>query len=266
MKAFSFEYDGIALHDLGFMLCKFDGGRGVETIQNGSEISFNTISTLHGTKHELASADYEDCLTATLQICKNLCDYSNDEEISLEDQRDIMRWLNRKGFHKFKLLDHEYSGIYFEASFNVSRIEMNGRVCGFELEMFTNRPFGVQEPVTNIIKCIQPGEKKTLASKSDEEGFIYPNMEITIEADGDLEIYSETEDRTMVIKGCVASEIITIEYPMISSTVETHKIQNDFNWSFFRIASSFRNRQNDFVVSLPCSISIKYSPIVKVGI
>ena len=264
MKAYDFEYDGLRLSDKGFVICKFDSS-GVETIENGSVITFNTVSTMRGVKHELTSVEYADCLTATFQICKNLC-LDKNEEISLEDMRDIMRWLNRKGFHKFKLLDNEYTGIYFEASFNVSKIEVGGRLCGFELEMFTNRPFAIHEPVTVFIKNEVANEIKSVYSKSDDEGYVYPNMEITIAESGDLEIYSVREDRTMVIRNCVAGEVITVNYPIISSSLSSHKIQNDFNWRFFRIASSFKNRLNEIKISIPCTIKMTYSPVVKVGI
>ena len=273
-KAYNFEYDGLQLSDFGFMLCKFDDG-GVDTVLNGSEISFNTVPTMRGMKHELASSSYENCLTATFQICKNYCDYSNDEEISVEDMRDIMRWLNRKEFHKFKLIDHdgEYSGMFFEASFNVSRIEINGRLYGFELEMFTNRPFGLREPITINIDTIGIDEitglydKKSVFSKSDEEGYIYPDvLEITIHKDGDFEMRNGVENRVMKIANCKKDEVITVNYPMITSSLPSHKILNDFNWVFFRIATTFKNRLNEITTSLPCSIKIVYTPIVKVGI
>lgn len=263
MKCYDFEYDGIRLSDKGFMICKFDSG-GVDTVSNGSEITFNTVSTLRGVKHELTSVEYGDYLTATFQICNNYCDRIS-EEISLDDMRDVMRWLNRKSFHKFRLLDDEYSGIYFEASFNVSKVEVDGKLYGFELEMFTNRPFAIAEPVT-VKLDVKADETINVYNKSDDEGYVYPNMEITVKESGDLEIYNAMEDRTMTIKNCVADEVITIEYPMISSSVEAHKIQNDFNWVFFRLASTFKNKLNEVEVSLPCSIQLIYSPIVKVGI
>lgn len=265
MKSFDFEYDGIRLSDQGLMLCSFDSG-GIETIENGAAITFNQVATLNGDKHETTSAVFEDCLTATLQICKSLCD-GGSMEISLEELRDIMRWLNRKGFHKFKLLDDEYSGIYFEASFNVSKIEIDGRLYGLELEVITNRPFALQEPITMVIDNDKPNIVRTFLSKSDQEGFIYPdNMEITIKQDGDLIINGITENRVMSIRNCKQGEVIKIDYPIITSSLPSHKIQNDFNWIFFRVTTSFRNKSNEFTVSLPCTIKLTYTPIAKVGI
>lgn len=265
MKSYDFEYDSLRLSDKGFVICTFDG-YGVETVSNGSVISFNTVPTLNGMKHELTSSTYEDCLTATLQICKNPCAAHDLEEISLEDMRDIMRWLNRKNFHKFKLLgDDEYLNIYFEASFNVSKIEINGVLYGFELEMFTNTPFGLHEPVIINIDS-EESQTHSIFSKSDEEGYIYPNMEITMKSGGDLEIYNAMEDRTMIIKNCTSGEVINIDYPIITSSVSSHKIQNDFNWKFFRIATEFKNKHNEVTISLPCEIKMQYSPVVKVGV
>ena len=264
MKSYDFEYDGLNLSDKGFIICKF-GSNGAETFSNGSYITFNTVSTQRGVKHELTSAEYGECLTTTLQICKHPCK-TDDAEISIDEMRDVMRWLNRKGFHKFKLLNDEYINIFFEASFNVSRIEINGRLVGFELEVITNRPFAIHEPIPIIIKNLQENETKKIYSESDDEGYIYPEMEITINSDGDLEIHNSLEDRIMRIANCKSGEVITVKYPVIESSLASHKIQNDFNWKFFRIANSLRDRVNELTISLPCIIKMKYSPIVKVGI
>jgi len=265
MKAFDFIYDDVQLSSLGFQICHFDS-LGVETVSMGSEISFNTVSTQHGEKHELTSSSFEDCLSATIQICKNPCDNSS-MYVDLETQRDIMRWLNRNGYHKFKLIDNdgEYSGIYFEASFNVSKIEINGNVVGFELEMFTNRPHALSEPVT-VRFDVEANDILNIYNKSDLEGHIFPNIKITVKEAGNLKITNLTEKREMIINSCSENETITIDYPLISSDVPEHKIQNDFNWIFFRLVSTFKNRMNEITSSLPCTIELTYSPIIKVGI
>lgn len=264
MRVYDFEYDGKLLSDMGMIICKFDSS-GVDTIQNGAELTFNTVSTRNGARHELTSVEYEECLTATFQICKHPC-IPGDDEISLEQVRDIMRWLNRKGFHKFVLIHDEYIDTYFEASFNVSRVEIGGVIVGFELEMFTNSPFAFQEPVKVSIKNIVDNGNKVLVSKSDEEGYIYPEMEITIDKDGDFEIYNELEDRTMLIKNCKQGEVIKLNYPVIETSLASHKIQNDFNWRFFRIARKYREDANRLTISLPCTIKMVYSPVIKIGV
>lgn len=263
MKAYDFEYDGICLSDKGFMICHFDSN-GIETISNGSKITFNTVPTMFGSKFEMTGTQYEEYITTTFQICKRACG-PRHEVVSMEEVRDIMRWLNRKDFHKFKLMDVDYAGMYFESTFNVSKVEFNGRVYGFELEMITNRPYAVKDPVIISINNKTKNGVHTVFSKSDEEGYIYPDMEIEIKEAGDLVIHNSLEDRAMRIRNCQVGEKITINYPMISTNVD-RKIQNDFEWVFFRIATTFKDRRNDITISLPCSVKIKYMPIVKVGI
>lgn len=264
MKAFDFEYDGIKLSDFGFVICSFDS-KGLQTVSNGSQITFNKISTLSGAKHELTSVVYEDCLETTIQISKNSC--SGDiMEISSSEFRELTRWLNRKKFLKFKILDKDYIDLYFEASFNISRIELDGILYGLELEVITNRPFALKEPKIIVIDNTTQDGKHSINDISYEEGYIYPYTEITMVNDGDLNIYNALEDRSTHIANCVSGEVITMDYPVIQSSVSSHDLQNDFNFNFFRIANTFKNSRNDLTISTPCTIKIEYSPIVKVGL
>lgn len=264
MKAIDFEYDSIRLSDFGMMLANFDNG-GIDTV-NFPEITFNTVSSQGGIRHYLTSAQYDDCATFTLQICKNLCDGSTFE-ISLQELDDLARWLNRKSFHKFRLIEDDYSGISCNASFNISKIQMDGRIIGIELEGVTDSPFMQRDPVT-ITFDMDPGVVKDIYNKSDLEGSIYPNLEILIKEDGDFKMKNLFDGREMIIKNCTSQEVITIDYPMIFSSIPSHNkvIMNNFNWIFLKLNSTFKNRLNEFTVSLPCTIKIEYSPIVKVGI
>lgn len=265
MKAYDFEYDGKKLSEFGMMICSFDS-KGMETVSNGSTITFNTVSSQNGTKHELTSAVYEECLETTIQICKNSCS-DGISEIYPHELRELTRWLSRKKFLKFKILDDYYIDLYFEASFNVSRIEFGGNVFGLELEVVTNRPFALKEPKQIIIKNLVQDGKHSIFDISHEEGYIYPHTEITIgDTDGDLRIYNELENREVVVKNCKSGEVITMDYPVIQSDDENHNIQNDFEWNFFRIANTYEKRRNDLTISIPCTIKLEYSPIVKVGL
>ena len=264
MKSYDFEYDGYSLSNFGFVLCKFDSN-GIETISNGSQITFNTISTLHGAKYELTSTNYDNCLETVFQICKNPCS-SDNFEISTDELRTLSRWLNRKGFYKFKILSDDYLDIYFEASFNISKIIMDNKLYGLELECKTNRPFALQEPKKIVLKNLVTNGEKTIKDYSDVEGYIYPEVEITINESGNLSIYNEIEDRTTFIANCVAGEVIKMNYPIIETSNAEHNIQNDFNWTFFRIANTFKSSVNNLTISLPCTIQIIYSPTAKIGI
>ena len=264
MKAYDFQYGEHCLHDFNMMICKFDG-KGLNTVSNGSKIKFNTASSSGGSKHNLLSTEYEDCLETTIQICKNYCN-SDVTEITSAEFRELTQWLNRKKFLKFKILSEDYIDLYFEASFNVSRIEIDGKLIGLELEVVTNRPFALKEPVTLVVRNIALNDKHVINDVSHEEGYIYPYTKIEIAQDGDLKIHNAIENRDTYIANCIAGEVITMDYPVIQSSVSSHNIQNDFNWNFFRVANTYGNSRNNLTVSIPCTITIKYSPIVKVGL
>lgn len=264
MRAFDFSYGDKKLSDFGFILCNF-GDKGLDTVSNGSQITFNTVPTLGGSKHRLVSTTYDDCLETTFQICKNPC--SGDVlEISSTEFRELTKWLNRKSFLKFKILDEDHIDLYHEAIINVSGIEIDGKLIGLELEVFTNRPFSLKEPRIIIIKNTEENGTYSLNDTSYEEGYIYPRVEITINESGDLKIHNAIEDRNTYIANCTVGEVITLDYPIIQSSVSSHNIQNDFNWNFFRVANTYENSRNDLTISLPCTIKIEYSPIVKVGL
>ena len=265
MKAFDFSYGDKNLSDFGFILCNFGSSKGLETVSDGCQITFNTVPVLGGTKHHLASTEYEECLEDTWQICKYSCN-GGVQEITESEHREITKWLNRKKFIKLKILDESHIDIYYEATFNVSKIKIDGRLFGFELEVQTNAPFAFKEKrIINIKNTVVEG-KHSINDTSYEEGYIYPYTEITIIQDGNLNIYNAIENRNTYIANCVAGEVITMDYPVIQSSISSHNIQNDFNWNFFRVANTYENSRNDLTISIPCSIKIEYSPIVKIGL
>lgn len=267
MICYDFIYDGIRISDKGYMMCDFNGG-GFDTISNGSQLTFEMIPILSGEKSILLSSKYEQMVTATFHICKNPCAFNDDMEMNLTDVRFLTRWLNRKHMHPLVLLTEEYGNLNFNASFNISRFDFGGKIIGLELQMQCDRPFALRDKDTIVIDNSERANTFTVFSQSDEEGFIYPDTEITMLTDGDLTIVNNYENRTTVIKNCTNEEVITMKYPMIFSTNPDHKIQDDFNWEFFRLCNTFMdegNPGNVVYIDQPCRINMEYSPIIKLG-
>ena len=273
MYVTDFEYDGTLLSSFGLMICSFDGTSN-DSISNGSEITFNTVPFAYGMEHKLTSTTYEQCLTSTFSICKNPC--ADDEGyLDFNEIRILMNWLNRKNFHTLRFLQDDYINLTFNGSFQtINRIENNGKVIGLELTVVTDKPFGYGRTILkNIRYSDRVGDdydggtwKFTIGCDTDEETKLYPRMVITMESAGDLEIYNKFDDSTMKLKNCKANEVISLNYPLIESNDPTHKIQNDFNWNWFGICSSYKSHRNDVTVSLPCNIEIEYQPIIKMGL
>ena len=271
MYAIDFEYDGQYLSDYGFIICHFDASTGANFADAGSKITFNKVSRINGKSYSLTSTKYAECIQTTFDICKNpdLYDYEN-REISNDEYRDIMRWLNRREFLKFQVINDEDNNFerdtcYYNASFNIDKIKINEKLYGMRLTMETDKPFGYGQEFREEWTITNASESKLLIDVSDEIGYTYPNMKIICHSDGDLSIINKATDCTMVIKNCSKGEIITIEGDelIIYTSNKSHDICNDFNYEFFRIGNTYKNRDNIITVSIPCQVIISYAPIIK---
>lgn len=266
MYATNFTYDGTTLASLGCVLCQFDNGseRAV-----GSEITFDTVAVNKGNKYALADYKYENCLSTTLYICKNPCTHSEQDDliISPSEMSTLSRWLNKKTFKPMIFDATDWTDIIFEASFNVSAVYVGADIYGLELSMKTNRPYAIKAEVTQTLSFTAGNLTKQFNDTSDEIGFIYPNsVEVTCGSAGNLSLTNAIENRTTTVKNCTANEKITFTYPSISSTVAAHDLADDFNYIFLRVANTASSRVNAITASMPCTVVLKYNPVIKVGL
>lgn len=264
-----FEYDGKFLKDFGFIPCSFDSSYDESgLIHSVSKLTFNTVSGNNGKINSLTGTQYDECIEANFDICKNPCMY-NEQEISESEYRELMRWLNRHRFLKFRAIndDNNYDACYYEASFNIEKRKVGDRLCALSLTLTTNKPFGTS-PRVIMWEVTSNKKSKKIIDTSDEIGVIYPNVQITCLQDGDLKIENSTDEYITTIKGCKKNEIISIDGKIfnITSSLDSHTISNDFNFEFPKIINTYDNRINNFTISLPCKIRLEYNSIVKESI
>lgn len=270
----NFEYAGEKLSDYGMILCKFDSSGGIETVSSGSDITFNQIALNRGSRFFIGSSTYESPLTTTFQICKNPCTAKTQDEMAISSAEisALQRWLCRKNqYHKFKINKEGFEHIYWNATFSTKQIELNGQVIGMELTLYADAPFAYMDEITVIEDCSN-SLTFDLYDISDEEGYIYPDMEIKINESGDFRLENnldkESTGRFLLIKNCIEGEVITIngKSHTINSSMSHNNITNDFNYCFPRIINSYIENKNTFTSNLKCIITFTYSPIRKVGI
>ena len=269
MYAIDFEYDGQYLSDYGFIICSFDGASGSETVNAGSKITFNTVPMHSGKRYSLTGTQYDECITTTFSICKNPCNYDDfdDMKITNDEYRDLMRWLNRREFLKFQIFDEDENtrdACYYNASFNIEKVLVGGLLYGLTLTMETDKPFGYGEEQVSVYE-MKSDTEYVLYDISDEIGYVYPSVTITCNADGNLWLKNLSEECLMVIDNCSAGEVITIDgnTQIVSTSYDSHAIYDDFNFEFFKIGNTFDNRENVITSTLPCTLEIKYEPIIK---
>lgn len=275
MRCIDFEYDGQLLSDHDCMICGIGNPPGVETVDFGNHVSLNPVRSIGTNKFHISSTGYDEPYTVSFQVAKlspgmELAAPMDEYELS-----DMMRWLNRKNYCKFKPVyeDGECSDVYYMGTFDVQPIDLCGRIIGLDLTLKTDAPFGYYEPVRVHMSLRNPEDRYTLVDSSDETGFTYPAT-VTIEclADGDLVLKNTKDARHTEIKNCRAGEVLTLdgEEKLVTSSMSHGRLYNDFNYNFVRIYNGRENGRDDmdnvFSSTLPCHVTLVYSPICKRGI
>lgn len=271
MMDVDFEYDGLYLSEFGFMVCSFDS-TDQENISEGAEITFDLTPVAMGTRHLLSDTKYDSCVTAEFDICKiPTCknDTIDNEEffVTYDEERDITRWLIRKQMFPFMLLSDHYEGVIFNGSFNVEKVEQDGKIIGFHLKFQSDRPFGYLD-ARHRFKIASENGKRVIYDESDEIGTQPISMTITLESGGDLVITNSFDGRETKVKNCTSGEVITFNDMQISSSDDNHQktIMNDFNFRFPMISNTYKEVKNEYTFSLPCNVIAKYKQIRKVGV
>lgn len=267
MYALDFEYDGRLLSSFGYIICYFDGSNGLNIENTGFQITFNKVSRNHGRKNSLTTTQYDECMKTTFHICKNP-DLFENLEITNDEYRELVRWLNRHEFLRFRIIS-ELEGLnrvpcYFNASFNIGKIYIADILYGLELTAETDSPFGYGARYEREW-TVPTGGRINMMDISDETGFTRPDITITCNGSGDLVMSNLTTGNTMKINNCVTGEIINVygDRQIITTNQPSHKIYNDFNYEFLALSNTYGNIENEITFSLPCTVRIGYAPVIK---
>ena len=265
MVAYDFEYDGILLSDMGCMLCVIDTSLD-QSITVGTDITFNTVKAFGGKHFYSTHTTYESPIEQTYEICKR-CDYDSDG-FTVDEVRKLTKWLKRMNKHKLKFIGDEFKDFYLEASFNVCSVEKSGKILGLQLNMQANTAYPIHEPIK--LSFVSNGDGKyAIKNESDDEGIIYPDAKITVSDNCDVNISVVHDQKVVsntVIKNCVSGEVITLSYPIISSSVSSHNIADDFNWDFPAFENEYNNSTNTILIPSKCKVQFAYTPAVKVSV
>ena len=269
MYAIDFNYDGITLSDYGFIICDFNPSDGANVCDDTAPIEFSKVSYQSGKKWGLANTSYSSCIQITFDVCKNP-DVTEPDQMQITDDeyRNIVRWLNRREFKRLFFIydDNENRDFrYYNVSFNVAKIKIAEVLCGIRLTMETDKPFAYGEEQLFDWTVSNSTTRYKVTDLSDEIGTTYPTIKIICSQAGDMTVYNDRDNKNVVIKNCSVGEIISIDGSIqtISTSLNSHKIQNDFNYEFPKIINTFDNRDNYFRFSLPCAVELSYTPIIK---
>lgn len=273
MHSTDFEYAGKRLYDFGWITGVIGGNSGTEEVNIGCDITFNTVKNNHSSIHSVTSSSYDNVHTTAYQIFKKDCN-GEDKYPTYDEIRVFYKWLNRRKYAKFKPIpdNDEHYDVYYYGSFNIQEVFVGDRIIGLTLNFTGNAPYGFGTDNQFQITASEENNSFSICGDSDEaESVIYPKVQIKCLQDGDLKITNLTTENYVFIANCLDGEIITLdgEYkiPLTSMSDEHTTFSNDFSYSYLDIKIGEDDEcENIYEVSIPCEITITYSPIRKVGV
>lgn len=273
MRYVDFEYDGQKLSDFGCIIGYIDSSSGTQDVNIGSDITFNTVKNNHSSIHYVTSSTYDNTYSITFDIVKNPCVNNNDLFMTTLETRRLIKWLNRRDYHKFKLFNENFdlSDMYYYGSFNIVEKRFGTNIIGLSLTFTSSSPYAFGDNV-KLEFSVDKDEEFILYGDSDEFTTIFPTIQIKClsnTSDDGLVLTNKTTSTSVIIKGCSDGETIIIdgEYKIITTDDEIHKITiaSDFNYEYLDILVDDYSVENVYSCNIPCELTISYSPIRKVG-
>lgn len=261
-----FIFDGRLASDFNLMLCSIDKGTGVDSSNVISNSTFTTFTPVNSDRQYFTGSTYDYVLTKTIQVCKT--DDSNSGYFSLTDIETLQRWLCRDdGYHSFAFVNDETESIIYNAKVSMNAIEYCDRIIALELTITTDSPYGyVSRTHTYELAA---DETVVIIDYSSKTGSTPLNISMTCLSDGDYSLTCDLDSVHTIseIKNCTIGECINIsELCVISSSIASHDIANDFNYVFPRLSNTLLNNKNELTVNLPCKLTITYQIKRKAGI
>lgn len=265
MKTNDFQFRNIKLSDYGCIMGHFDSVN-LETITSPS-ITFNPVRIIGKNKFRNTTSYYENGISTIIEICKDPCK-SKNMVFATEEIRAIYKWLEVKKACELRFLNNRYTGVFFMGTFTVNEIKLGERTYGFELTFTSTTPFALSDEIIINLNFTNASTELKVINTSDDYSPVYPHLEITVKESGNLLIKNSLNSKNMLIKNCTVNEVITIDCDnqIISSSVSSHNIADDFNFSFFKLCQTFDTDINVITSSLKCEIKMKLNFPRKVGI
>ena len=260
-----FIFDGKALSDFGYMVLFEESVDDIAV----SNMKFTEIKGAKSDVSQQVSYNYDENYSTTFTIIKDMCGITNDEDMYLSnsDIEELTRWLARKKYKWFRFIeDNDDDEIWYQAQFVIYKEYVGDRCFGLKITLNTSAPFGFTREINTTPNITN--NTFSVPVYSDEEGYIYPDITIALHQAGTFELSNIAEDRITQLKNCVNGEIITIYgqgVNQISSTA-IHDYVKDFNYNFPRFYTEYGDNINHFTVNLPCTVTVKYRGIRKVGL
>ena len=194
---------------------------------------------------------------------------TDNNELSALDLELIGKWLfGRRSYSKLRILQPDMEDVYFDCIFTSPKIyRVGNEIRGVEATVHCKDAWALtnEKVFTYTYSPNAVNETITHGNLSDDSGYTYPTLIITVDNYGGNITFINTSDsnRTSTFTALQANEILTINnnYQTLSSSTGLKRLSN-FNKNFFRLKSG----KNIITLNGACSsFVIKYPMARKIG-
>lgn len=259
----NFIFNKISSETYGIMCVRFGTTSGEEMTSGGSETELKTSKTPRSNEFHILSQEYTKPLSFTFQIINK-----DASDISSNQERMLNKWLCKTGkYFDLQIDDELFSDIQFEANISNPQLIKVGKLVGMEFTVNCKHPFGNSPLITKTYTTTTANQQIRVLINNDEDDFIRPNVKITANTAGTLNITNDTEvaNRVFTVTNLTQGEIVTVDgkIPDISSSTRSKSvIFANFNKRWMRFVDGL----NILTISTPSTITITYKETRKVGI
>jgi hypothetical protein len=242
-KACEFQFDGKSSNDFNLKIVKFSSRNsgGAELI--GIPLEIEEARIRNNPKPFFYGVQVGDKLKFTIQVAylpeNGLV--ASENLLTQHTAGAISKWLFKKKYAEFKIIDTDYSNIVYNVIFqNPRRIEVGNAPYGFEIDVVCDRPYGYRkQSISYNVSGSLTFNLKNLGYINED---IKPEIEFTTSG-STMSVRNNTDNNNnFQFTGLTSGETVYVnnEREEIVSSLGLNRNQN-FNFNWFKIVPDYYN-------------------------
>lgn len=253
----NFIFNNINSDYFNLILCSFDSSN---TDESSTGLEFDIKGDFVNDKNNDYGIEHSGVIEFQTTIA-----HADGSYFTKTQMREIMRWLSTKENEWLTIYDDEYEEINYLGRFSkVTKKIVNGEWAGLILTFTSNSSYAYSDIKKVIINVSEENQQLHFYNDSDNFGFLYPNLKITVSSGTqNITIKNESNlDATISLSELTSDEIITIdnENQIIESSLN-RIFGSNFNGVWLEIVQG----DNDLILNGDCTIEMTYRFIREVG-
>jgi len=257
-KAVDFQYDNKVSSDFSLKIINF-GGTGANSDTIGIPLQIEDEKIKRNPKPFFYGVETTPNLTFKLQL-GYIPDNGRGQHQNYLNRGElgtIIKWLAKREYKEFKILDSDYSNIVYKCMFqNFKQIEIGNFPYAIEVDVICDRPYGYRKQT--IVKQVSGSNTFNLQNLGFDNNYILPEIEITNgNITPNVTITNITDsNNAFTFTGLDNNEVVYVNnqrQEIISSTGLNRNSLFNFNW--FRLTPDY---YNSISVTGTCSVTFRF--------